>query len=166
MTKCKLGQYAFECDGETRCADREKGTLPAGHCGFGKVPEWVGELDWVRKAWLGGNGIEEVEPLSGLEGLEVLDLRMNAIRDPSGLRGLDNLEELYLHGNEISGLRGLERLGSLRVLDLSHNAVGPLERLRGLERLRDLPDLEEVNLQGQRAAYPFEVSGRARLCSR
>ncbi|KAG0410992.1 hypothetical protein HPB47_011864, partial [Ixodes persulcatus] len=81
------------------------------------------------------NHITEIEYLSLLTNLCVLDMCDNELRTTSGLQGLRSLRVLLLSGNRIEELSGLETLTSLEILSASNNLI---KSARGLEGLKEL----------------------------
>ena len=87
---------------------------------------------------LRGNAVVDVWPLAGLERLRRLDLSDNRIGDVSALGGLAQLEVLLLDGNRVADVLPLALLPRLARLDLSGNRVADavlLAELRSLARL-------------------------------
>lgn len=85
-------------------------------------------------------GLNNVTPLTGMNGLRVLDLSENSINSLVSLtgEGLDSLEELYLSHNALTNLPDLREFPALKILDLSYNALtyaGGVSGCVGLERL-------------------------------
>ncbi len=106
-------------------------------------PNEVGGLSWDYKREQ--SRFTDLSPLSGLAGLQSLDLSSTGVTDLSPLSGLAGLQILNLWGTGVtdlwplSGLKGLQRLNltSTRVADLS-----PLSGLTGLQSL----DLSETSV--------------------
>ena len=65
--------------------------------------------------------VSNLEPLSDLKNLEILDLSTNNISDVSPLRVLVNLEELYLYSNQITDVSSLSTLTKLKKLNVENN---------------------------------------------
>ncbi len=91
---------------------------------------------------------ESVVPLSGLTGLQVLDLHGTRVTDGglANLAGLENLEALDLADTVVlgHGLGHLAKLEKLRVLDLSNCKIA----YSTLANLPPLPRLEALDLSG------------------
>lgn len=56
----------------------------------------------LEHLYLDNNAISAIEPLAGLDSLQVLDLAHNRVTDLSHLAGLDNLARLIIRGNPLS----------------------------------------------------------------
>ena len=69
--------------------------------------QYATNLDYL---YLGGNAIENLEPLAGLIKLVYLDLYHNRIQDITPLANLINLEVLFIHGNLITDITPLQGL--------------------------------------------------------
>ena len=121
------------------------------------------ELDLHR------NNISDVSALGGLVGLRRLVLRDNALVDIGPLGGLGNLEELVLRVNGIRDISCLVGLRRLRVLDLSSNPLDDAAYCDDLwEICRGNPGLYpwyDVNPRGPRwvEASDGEYSGYVRV---
>ena len=101
---------------------------------IGCVQELAGveKLVNLERIELRGCGIEDLEPLEGLERLRTLKLRQNLIADISALATLPNLETVDLAGNDISDLTALSELQNLRDVDLARNRIADLAPLQHL----------------------------------
>ncbi|MEM1390719.1 MAG: leucine-rich repeat domain-containing protein, partial [Pseudomonadota bacterium] len=75
---------------------------------------------------------KDLSPLSGLSGLQTLDLDGTQVSDLSPLRGLSELRALYLRDTQVSDLAPLRGLSGLQTLDLDGTQVSDLSPLRGL----------------------------------
>lgn len=83
-------------------------------------------------------GLNNLSPLSNMNGLRILDLSENSISSIIPLVDLSSLDELYLGHNALTGVPILRGLKSLRILDLSYNAlehVSGISACTALERL-------------------------------
>ena len=85
-----------------------------------------------------GHGIEGLDGIEALGGLERLALADNRIREIAPLAALTGLTWLDLRNNQISDLSPLKVLGNLRYLDVSSNEVASVEPLSGLAQLQTL----------------------------
>ena len=93
---------------------------------------------------LDNNDISDLDPLSGLTALAVLELQENNISDLNPLAGLTALTELQLQGNNISDLDPLSGLTALTELQLYVNNISDLSRLLANPGIGD-GDLVNVN---------------------
>ena len=66
--------------------------------------------------YLAGNAIENVEPLSGLIHLWLLNLSYNRIQDISPLANLVNLNKLFINENLVTDITPIQRLGLIEFL--------------------------------------------------
>eukprot|EP00466_Bigelowiella_natans_P001572 jgi/Bigna1/78269/fgenesh1_pg.53_\ len=71
--------------------------------------------------------------ISGLEKLQKLTLRTNAIGEISRLSKMRSLKELDLYENKISKIDGLDECPALTSLDLSFNEIRKIENLSSLQ---------------------------------
>ena len=105
-----------------------------------RVPEvmyWLGAC----RLNLSGNDITDLEPLSGIGGLENLDLGYNQITDLGPLTGLYQLHWLYLGSNQITDLGPLVENSGLSDGDFVFvwdNPVDCDEQADNLSALRSL----------------------------
>eukprot|EP01083_Nonionella_stella_P067079 177177_1 len=120
--------------------------------------------------------VSDINPLSGLHQLELLNLGNNKISSIDGLRtlngslkGLDvdsnnvsdvgilsefkELKELWLSGNKIKDIGILRELHYLRVLNVSDNMISE----SGIESLSGLHQLETLDLSGNN--IPISIEG-------
>jgi len=82
-------------------------------------------------------GIADLSPLANLTGLKVLYLRNNGISDITPLVQLPVLRSLYLEHNHVGDYSGLAAIPTLRTLDLAEN---------GLTDIEDLAQFTQLNL--------------------
>ncbi len=94
--------------------------------------------------------LSDISFLSGLAGLERLQLVHGDLKSVKALSKLHNLTELDLSENEISDIMPLAQLKKLEVLKLGNNKISNLSTLKSLSRLKEL-DLS-VNLVGDISA--------------
>ncbi len=80
----------------------------------------------------------DIGVLSGLTGLEQLNLGWNQIQDISALSGLTGLRSLGLWGNQIRNLQPVSGLVNLEYLDFADNSVQDISPVAGLSRLKQL----------------------------
>ncbi len=99
-----------------------------------QVSETVGEL------YLAANRIGEIESLSALPRLTLLELGSNRIRKMHNLERLTGLTELWLGRNKIEAIEGLAALTKLRRLSVQNN------RLLCIQGLETCTELEELYL--------------------
>jgi hypothetical protein len=94
---------------------------------------------------LARNNISEINGLEALTDLQKLDLRLNKISEIKNLETLVNLEELCLQGNNISEIKGLANQTKLKKLYLINNPVDKFVAktfgLGGMLGMVDRPDL-------------------------
>jgi hypothetical protein len=83
-------------------------------------------------------GIENLDGIQNLVGLETLNLWGNAITDVSDLVGLTSLTRLVLGNNSISDVGALAGLPNLTRLNIRENEIADIIALRGLTQLIDL----------------------------
>ncbi|CAN8011885.1 unnamed protein product, partial [Ixodes pacificus] len=100
-----------------------------------RCPLISGEEDNLKILRCRQNHITEIENLSLLTNLCILDMCDNELRTTSGLQGLRSLRVLLLSGNRIEEFSGLETLTSLEILSASNNLI---KSARGLEGLKEL----------------------------
>jgi protein phosphatase 1 regulatory subunit 7 len=100
--------------------------------------EGVESLTTLRKLELYDNHIDYITHIHRLQGLTILDISFNAIRDMGAVSLLPNLEELYIAQNKLREIKGLENMEHLRILDLGANRIRKME---GLQNLRSLESL-------------------------
>ena len=86
----------------------------------------------------------DLTPLAGLNGLQILRLGENGLRDLKPLSHLINLEQLWLYSNRISDLTPLSGLTQLSNLDLSQNNIFDLAPLVANS---GLGDQDAINVQ-------------------
>jgi len=92
----------------------------------------------VRELLWHTSGVIDLQPLSNLLQLTLLDLRHNPLQDVTPLSYLKRLEKLDLSHTRVSDLRALQGLTSLHVLGLNNTPIASAEsigRLRALRRL-------------------------------
>lgn len=87
----------------------------------------------------GVSDISDIDGLSSLRDLEVLDLRGNKITEIKGLENLKNLQELHLSMNKITSIDGISKLNNLQKLNLVKNQI---TEISGLENLTNLEELK------------------------
>jgi predicted ATP-binding protein involved in virulence/Leucine-rich repeat (LRR) protein len=87
---------------------------------------------------LRGTAVVDLAPLSGLSGLRTLDLRYAPVANLVPLSGLAGLQALNLRGTAVVDLAPLSGLGGLQALSLRNTKVADLAPLSGLGGLRSL----------------------------
>ncbi len=87
---------------------------------------------------LSGEGIRDLQPLSGLTNLTGLSLYNNKISDLKPLSGLTKLIDLNLNTNKISNIKPLAGLSQLRNLYLQNNQISDAKPLSKLSRLESI----------------------------
>eukprot|EP01035_Chromulina_nebulosa_P024230 gene24230-31500_t len=96
----------------------------------------------LTKLELYDNQIEDIDMdcISALRNLRILDLSFNALRSMDFLKECDFpfLEELYIAQNKLRKIEGLESTPSLRILDLGANRIRVIE---GIDRCVHLSSL-------------------------
>jgi len=85
-----------------------------------------------------GQGISQIEGLSGLQQLEKLWLNDNEITKIKGISKCVNLKCLYITGNKISKIEGLDKLKKIEVLWLAENNISVIQGIKNLTQLKDL----------------------------
>jgi Leucine-rich repeat (LRR) protein len=98
---------------------------------------------------LGGTGVNDSTPLSGLTQLSRLELHNNRITDLTSLAGLTQLKELSLSNNRIKDVSPLAGLIYMKDLNLKNNHITDLTPLAGLTQLKwlylDNNKIEDLN---------------------
>ena len=102
-------------------------------------------LGGLERLALADNRIREIAPLAALTGLTWLDLRNNQISDLSPLKELQDLRYLDVSSNEVASVEPLSGLAQLQTLILSHNPTADLTPLLSFEALGYV-ELDEVQL--------------------
>jgi hypothetical protein len=92
----------------------------------------------IRRLNFHETSLADFRPLTGLTGLQVLDLSRAAVGDLSALAGLTGLQTLDLSESTVSDLPALAGLTRLQALDLSNTQVSDLSVLAGLTGLQTL----------------------------
>lgn len=87
---------------------------------------------------LNSNSIPDLTPLSGLAGLEILELGDNKITDVAPLKKLTALKRLILNKNKIEDISPLSALRELTYLNLEDNRISDPTPLYALTKLRTL----------------------------
>jgi len=100
--------------------------------------EGLSGLDDLQVLNLFGNQIKEIKGLESLKNLKILILDYNNLTEISGLQDITNLEILSLQGNQISKIQGLDHLKELKELDLSDNSILDIQNLGSLKNLEKL----------------------------
>ena len=128
------------------------------NCGLTELPDQLFDLEWIKGVFLGGGVLDHEkkewvrsknkgpsnrilnvqEGIARLEGLHLLDLSSNKIRDFRFLENLTGLQSLDLSYNQISDIRFLENLTGLQELDLSSNKISDIRFLENLTGLQSL----------------------------
>lgn len=98
----------------------------------------------IEEAMLPGMGIVDLEGVSVLSNLRVLDASDNRLVDIDELSHLDKLEEFFCANNRVADIALLSCCESLRIVDISNNQILDISALLGL------PRLEFANLGGNR----------------
>lgn len=126
------------------------------------IDESITLMPNISELSLENNKIQNIQHLSGLPKLIVLNLSANLIDKFSNWHlELGNLLILNLARNKIAQLSGLSKLYSLKNLDLSFNNIAELEEI---DNLTSLPCLEQLCLNGNLIAQSIDY--RARILSR
>lgn len=102
-------------------------------------------LGGLERLALADNRIREIAPLAALTGLTWLDLRNNKISDLSPLKELQDLRYLDVSSNEVANVEPLSGLAQLQTLILSHNPTADLTPLLSFETLGYV-ELDDVQL--------------------
>jgi internalin A len=82
--------------------------------------------------------LEDITPLQGFKGLQILLLSLARVADISPLQGLIKLQMLDLSGARIADISPLQNLLALQTLDLSGTQVVDITSLKGLTALQTL----------------------------
>ncbi|UII29153.1 leucine-rich repeat domain-containing protein [Fulvivirga maritima] len=105
----------------------------------------------------GNNYITNIEPLSVLSNLKILDISNSNIEDLKPIRNLTNLEELNVSHTKITSLEALKYASSLKYLQAQHT---PLNDISVLSRLSKL---QTVNLTDTQVQDFTALSGAKQL---
>jgi uncharacterized protein YcgI (DUF1989 family)/serine/threonine protein kinase len=120
------------------------------------VLERIQDMDQPLPDWAAAQ-ITDLNALSGLTSLRVLNLSGAQVADLSALSGLTSLKRLYLNGTQVTDLSALSGLTSLQVLDLDGTQVTDLSALSGLT------SLERLYLNGTQVTDLSALSGLTSL---
>ncbi|UXP31513.1 leucine-rich repeat domain-containing protein [Reichenbachiella agarivorans] len=95
----------------------------------------------------GNQFILDIEPLSALRDLKVLDISQSKITDLSPLRYARNLQKLKASNTQIKDINTLEYFEKLTYLDLSHTEVTDITSIAKLKQLKylDLSNTPVIN---------------------
>ena len=115
-------------------------TLDLGEIYFKNFSDIKGieNLKDLKRLYLGGNYLENLDGIEVLEKLEFLYLKLNYIGEINHINELRNLKELNLDDNGIKKIKGLDNLTALEFLSLSYNEI---EKIEGLDKLSNLKEL-------------------------
>ena len=118
----------------------ESGELKLNNQEINEISELEGlnDLEGLQVLNLFGNQIKEITLLESQKNLKILILDHNNLTEISGLRNLTKLEKVSLHGNQISEIDGLEYLRELKELNLSDNFISNIQNLGSLRNLEKL----------------------------
>ena len=89
---------------------------------------------------------KNIEKVSTLKNLKVLNLTSSNIKSIDFLKELINLEELYLGDNKIENLDALKNLNKLRIVKLTANEIVNIDGLKNKENLR-VVELQENKIK-------------------
>ncbi|MBL8992516.1 MAG: leucine-rich repeat domain-containing protein, partial [Spirochaetia bacterium] len=98
----------------------------------------------IEEAILPGMGIVDLDGVSELTNLRVLDASDNRLVDIDELSNLDKLEEFFCANNRVADISLLSCCENLRIVDVSNNQI------LDVSSLISLPRLEFANLCGNR----------------
>jgi hypothetical protein len=82
--------------------------------------------------------IDNIDVLSGLTNLKILNLERTDVRNIDALRSLTSLQSLSLDGTKIENIEALKSLTSLQTLSLNRTRVDNIDALKGLTGLQSL----------------------------
>jgi internalin A len=82
--------------------------------------------------------LSDLEPLSALENLEVLDVSLTEIDNLAPLKHLKNLLQLNISFTQVKSLDSLKHLTKLKTLNISSNRINDITALKPLENLQAL----------------------------
>jgi internalin A len=91
----------------------------------------ISDLIGLRYVSLHGIAVSNLDPLSALHDLRVLDISTSSVSDISALSGLVHLEKLRVWDTRLSDLAPLRDLDRLRMLSISKTHVSDLRPLTG-----------------------------------
>ena len=115
----------------------------------------LGELSNLSNLDLYGNEIYDIQGLSGLKNLEMLNLTDNHVSDLTPLKDLDKLFYLALSGNEITDVEVLAGLRELTWVELLNNPVKDYSALSFVDQL--MVDEEQTDTQPMEASDAHSV---------
>ncbi|MDQ3232145.1 MAG: leucine-rich repeat domain-containing protein, partial [Pseudobdellovibrionaceae bacterium] len=94
-------------------------------------------LDGLEALVMSDNVIADLRPLATLKNLKVLSLTHAGVKDISVLAELRNLQVALLASNQITDLTPLKDSTALHTLGLAHNPIRDISPLRELSQLKD-----------------------------
>jgi internalin A len=92
----------------------------------------------LKKLYLLGNDLGNLQPLSKLNKLVELDLGINGIQDIEPIGELSNLTTLNLAGNQVRSVGVLSSLSKLNILSLGSNQISNINSLADVQNLTQL----------------------------
>ena len=113
-------------------------TIPATSTDSGRILALLSRLGGVVSLKAESIPTNNFEPVSGLAGLQNLNLRKTQIVDLGPLRSLSSLQSLDLWETPVMDLSPLKGLSALKNLDLAATKVADLSPLKGLSALKNL----------------------------
>lgn len=90
----------------------------------------IGQLVNLKELYLSGCGISGISSLAGLTELDILDLSDNSIQDITPLSSMQGLISLNLKSNAVSSLDALSGITTLQEFNISYNSVSTLAPLQ------------------------------------
>jgi len=110
-----------------------------------ELPEFITQLKNLKRFYFGGDysmhnrwGLNNIDILSELIQLEILNLSTNQIKDISGLKKLKRISNLNLTFNGIDHCNDLENMSNMLHLDVSDNYLTDLIFVQNMEKLKSL----------------------------
>lgn len=105
---------------------------------FARAGGLLPQLDELKVMDLNGAKIENLEPLRGLAGLQLLNLASTAVKDLRPLQALTALRRLDLSDTKVDNLGPIAGLGALEGLALVDTPVADIAPIGGLARVEVL----------------------------
>ena len=99
--------------------------------------------------------ITDISPLSNLTNLKEIDLSYNNIENIDVLKGILGLEKLYLIDNKISNIDSLKEKEKLEVLNIKGNKITDINVLKNSKKLKEL-DISNNNVEDIDVLRNFE----------
>ena len=96
------------------------------------------KMHFLRKLNCSNSPISSLEPLTGLQSLNILDISRTKIKNLNGIEKLTNLTELKCTGLFLESIEPLKGLINLVKLDVSENELEDISAVKDLINLKEL----------------------------